>query len=79
MRQRVYTLYLVSDTQGLPPGGLCPNREWVDYDKSQPTAVKQSHTHPPLQGGCEVRLCHLLVVQPGNITRVVMARSRAAI
>jgi len=29
-----------SDTQGLPPGGLCPNREWVDCDESQPAAVK---------------------------------------
>jgi hypothetical protein len=28
--------------------------------------------------GCEVRLRHLLVVQPGNITQVVMAKSRAA-
>jgi hypothetical protein len=46
MHQRVYTLYLVFDTQGLPPGGLCPNRELVDCDESQPTAVKYyTHTY----------------------------------
>jgi hypothetical protein len=33
------------------------------------------HTSTLLQRGCEVRLCHLLEVQPGNITQVVMAES----
>jgi hypothetical protein len=28
------------ETQGLPPGGLCPNRELIDCDSSQSMAVK---------------------------------------